>query len=487
MNQNIQVQVRMFSGEICQIDMTELSIQTIQTKLYDHYVGKNGRNEMVRVFYEEQELLSDDDLRSVYTNDEKKDDEQEKILFAFIHHEKKMKLEETKEVEKTLVNHLKQTFEHFQESVVNAKALVAGGSILATFGNYSINDLDIYVHYSNAKQLITNLCQKCNYYIPNYGGFHQATQYDQSFFRKNNILSRFCLSDRTRHHRKTIDVMIIPDDYPLENVVTNFDLSFCEVWWDGKDVYANDPYGVRSKSGILKPDYRKSLFQEMNMFIINRMQKYQSRGFKIDIGMIEFAKTLEQEIVLEKPAKKSKINPSLSEAWAISKFLNELYKEIHIMIRDTRSILRSTTIVSNIIFSLFPQQNTYEHLLEKIPKEMITSFAHFFMKEGAPCFFRTPYKEFYLQTFPESNDDRKPLNVDERIVILSTFLRSFVENEEEMDAMIKSYKQSYRNLDIYNQNRLIVNHPFVIRDYQDVRDIQEDLNNYQFDDEEIPE
>jgi len=33
-----------------------------------------------------------------------------------------------------------------------------------------------------------------------------------------------------------IDLMIISDDVKLVDVVTNFDLSFCEIWFDGQNV-----------------------------------------------------------------------------------------------------------------------------------------------------------------------------------------------------------------------------------------------------------
>lgn len=475
--QNIDIHIRMLSGEIFSVSVPELSITLLRNKLYDQYVGKNGRNEVIRLFYEEKELLSDDDLSSIYTiEEEEKKHEDEKFLFAFIEQEKKMKPEETKEVEQYLMAYMKDSFTNFQESIITSKALVAGGSILATFGKYRINDLDIYVHYSNAQQLIKDLCEKCLYFTPHYSGFHQATQYDQSFFRKNNILSRFCLRDRT-NTRKSIDVMVIPDDYPIEDVVTNFDLSFCEVWWDGKDVYANDPYGVRTKSGILKPDYRQSLFQEMNMFIIRRMQKYRSRGFKIDIGITEFAKTLEQEVIFENVPKKSKIAPSLSEAWAISKFLDELYKEILMLIQIRHS--SSKPLIPNIIFSLFPQQLTYQNLLEKIPKEMVTSFAHFFMKESSPRFFQSPYKEFYTQVFPGSNDQHTPIDIDERIAILSTFLSPHINIEE--DLSIHNYKQSYRNLNlIYRQQGNQLNDLIADELAELENNVINDIRNYQF-------
>ena len=49
--------------------------------------------------------------------------------------------------------------------------------------------------------------------------------------------------------------MIINDDVSVNSVVTNFDLSFCEIWFDGENVYSNDPESITTKTGYLKKDY----------------------------------------------------------------------------------------------------------------------------------------------------------------------------------------------------------------------------------------
>lgn len=53
-------------------------------------------------------------------------------------------------------------------------------------------------------------------------------QTDDPFsIKTNNILARFYLENVNRHNfvTKSMDVMIIPDDFPLEDVVTNFYLN----------------------------------------------------------------------------------------------------------------------------------------------------------------------------------------------------------------------------------------------------------------------
>ncbi len=61
-----------------------------------------------------------------------------------------------------------------------------------------------------------------------------------------------------QHLGRQVDVIVVDDAVPLIDVVTNFDLSFCETWWDGSKVFATDPHGVRNKEGCLKPSYRSA-------------------------------------------------------------------------------------------------------------------------------------------------------------------------------------------------------------------------------------
>ena len=159
--------------------------------------------------------------------------------------------------------------------LIKNNALLAGGSVLGAFSNFKIKDLDIYVNRKDAmniyKDLVTlrynNVDEQCI-----------APAYDQSFFRKNHILSRF----RFEHDTFIpIDLMIISDNIKLTDVVTNFDLSFCEIWFDGQNIYAVDPEGIKNKTGMLKPAYTEALFKYFNKFISYRIKKYSYRGFKI--------------------------------------------------------------------------------------------------------------------------------------------------------------------------------------------------------------
>ena len=68
-------------------------------------------------------------------------------------------------------------------------AIIAGGSVLASLGQYDrIRDLDIYVNLKNAQNFYNALFK----YLPEtYAhGNHTTPPYDSSFLIKNNILGR---------------------------------------------------------------------------------------------------------------------------------------------------------------------------------------------------------------------------------------------------------------------------------------------------------
>jgi len=81
-----------------------------------------------------------------------------------------------------------------------------------------------------------------------------------------------------------IDVMAVRNARSPLDVVNNFDLTFCQVWFDGSDVYASHPEHIESKKGMLQGDYVK-LMLTGNTFLKKRMAKYMRRGFTIDFDL----------------------------------------------------------------------------------------------------------------------------------------------------------------------------------------------------------
>ena len=170
------------------------------------------------------------------------------------------------------------------ELLFRTKSYIAGGIIVKSLTSYRSfkndkEDIDIYVNQRNVAELLGFFIKNGLFYV---SSTNIAPAYDQSFFRKNNISARFYLTAFGRtHHNYTIDVMVIPDEIKIEKVIQNFDLTFCEVWWDGKKVGGTNIEDTINKTGSLKKDYEKALIEDGNIFILNRIRKYNKRGFTI--------------------------------------------------------------------------------------------------------------------------------------------------------------------------------------------------------------
>lgn len=267
---------------------------------------------------------------------------------------------------KTLGN--KKIVDQWNEALLESKAIIAGGAVLAPYANYGRNDLDIYVGKENLVTL-------CNMLIPlgvksmsdSEVGLDSITTakeklcfssgYDKSFFRKNHLLARLRFSmprhyevgdvislyqkvplgpkgegwstyvkvafqitqinkdvadeenpDLSKIHLEgiydsalnytppnrtewsdeiagedKIDIIVVDTDKAtVESVVTNFDLSFCEIWYNGKDIQLGktSPQEIEKKQGRLQGEYVQSLI-DGNSFITDRLAKYKKRGFSI--------------------------------------------------------------------------------------------------------------------------------------------------------------------------------------------------------------
>ena len=175
-------------------------------------------------------------------------------------------------------------------------AIIAGGFLLSVLNDHKSSDVDIYVNRQNAYLFIKNIYNMMREqysaveYEINISKPTSASPYDQSFFYKNKILSKFTFRINRKHFFNmefipfifNFDIMIVDDEMPVGNVAKNFDLSFCELWYDGINLHSNSNIDdILAKKGILKPDYVNSLLQYRNKFIHDRIMKYMKRGYII--------------------------------------------------------------------------------------------------------------------------------------------------------------------------------------------------------------
>jgi hypothetical protein len=97
----------------------------------------------------------------------------------------------------------------------------------------------------------------------------------------------------------SIDMMIVKNDTLVEQVVNNFDLSFCEIYFNGTTIMTKHMDQIQEKKGFLQPEYQESLLLYQNRFILQRINKYNNRGFQVFVRktplLIETFPELEKE------------------------------------------------------------------------------------------------------------------------------------------------------------------------------------------------
>lgn len=165
--------------------------------------------------------------------------------------------------------------------------LIAGGSLLSHLNNQPINDFDIYVSSSKFESFMLDIPQFHVYDV------NLQTIYSKSFFIKNKILFRFGgnlglddLNNNNSLYRIKYDIIVFNDSETDKfSVVNNFDFTFCEIWFDGNNIYTSSKKNydnIKRFEGELKQDYFK-LFFEKNKFTLCRLDKYSKKGYKIHI------------------------------------------------------------------------------------------------------------------------------------------------------------------------------------------------------------
>ena len=345
-------------------------------------------------------------------------------------------------------------FADFNSALISAEALVAGGSVLAPYIDGYIHDIDIYIHASKADGFYQILKTKLGYGFIEDTKNYIAPAYDESFFRKNNILARFLLVSLDQHSAAVdqfypnIDIMIIPDDITLLSVVTNFDLTFCEIWYDGKTVQASDPAGILAKTGKLKKDYVEKLLVYLNHFTIKRLEKYVKKGFTISYD-------LEPGYTFKKKTK----NVLSPEEWVVYKLYNYIVfgtdRHAQHLVEDSFKIVCSYPLTR---YTLAGLQDMLKKLQTNLTEDDINNnvygsmdkrsyFIELFAKENdsRPSVTRR-YYDYYNERYQKYIEDVLGISAEdikdhvEYIAILSAKLKKDQEDEELYQRMLEEEK-----------------------------------------------
>ena len=166
-------------------------------------------------------------------------------------------------------------------------ALISGGFILKSIVKYEAPnqvDIDIYVPTKNIPIFFEALIKGRDPIIrPDKYVKYNASIYCTSFLRKNGIRRVYTFTSAYGQRPViSMDIMSIRNKRTPLSVVNNFDLTFCQVWFDGSDVYASHPDHIKEKKGDLQKEYVLTLMWG-NQFLRKRINKYMNRGFVINI------------------------------------------------------------------------------------------------------------------------------------------------------------------------------------------------------------
>jgi len=179
------------------------------------------------------------------------------------------------------MNNLQSSMDKLNNILIDNKAVISGGFILKAlqlFRDEKSVDIDIYVPNENAVIFTSEMKDlfKANSIVK-----HVVSDSPNSFFKKNGILSVTKFSRNSPEYAEMDIVEVNSDRTPID-VVKNFDLTFCENWYDGKNLYMTHPKDVLEKSGFVENHYLGILFKK-NPVLINRILKYINRGFQVSI------------------------------------------------------------------------------------------------------------------------------------------------------------------------------------------------------------
>ncbi len=175
-------------------------------------------------------------------------------------------------------------------------SLISGSSVLAAILNENwdvrgseLVDVDWYVpipHDKTVKDLVRAAQMKDINNI-------KSSSYCNSFLRRNGIRTVNTLISNVDYPAyeetssevdvnwiRKVDIMSVRKRTTPLNVVRNFDLTFCQVWYNGKDVWATHPQHITTKKGEIQGDY-VTLYLSKNRFLRKRVHKYIERGFSI--------------------------------------------------------------------------------------------------------------------------------------------------------------------------------------------------------------
>jgi len=172
------------------------------------------------------------------------------------------------------------------KSLKKYNAVIAGGFVLSCFSDFTSNDIDIYITSKNMKKFASNLPAYLSPYKLDF-----ISKYDS--IGKKYVQRMLCFKydeNDVPNYDIKVDIVIVEDNYTIDEVIDNFDLTFCKIWFDGDNVYASYPSDIKNKKGSLNKKYINDYYLAIKKTMTDidllhaRNRKYTSRGFTIKVA-----------------------------------------------------------------------------------------------------------------------------------------------------------------------------------------------------------
>ena len=177
------------------------------------------------------------------------------------------------------MNYMPKTIE-FIESIKENNAIIAGDALVTTINHTVMSDIDIYVNLQYAQSLVNKLAL-LNYIV----GDSKFTSVYDKYMLRNNVLGTLLYYNFTKK-KVLIKIMLVKNNIPLNDVVSNFDLNFSKIWTNGSEIYTKHLEDVKSKTSKLDEEHFRK-FLVGNNFTINRLNNYKKRDYIIEYPDID--------------------------------------------------------------------------------------------------------------------------------------------------------------------------------------------------------
>lgn len=181
-------------------------------------------------------------------------------------------------------------FISFCDILQQTESVITGGVVLHSLSEFKNNEpesLYIYSTFTGARiigdffrdyKIVSKEDQKVSLVIPDL-----SPDKESSFFLKTGIrvILEYSIDPIKSSTIKKVKIMVVDKEEDVIAAITNFDLSFTRVWFDGKNIKSITPIDdIENKIGYLDEEYIELLIN-FNPKIIKRMMKYRERGFAI--------------------------------------------------------------------------------------------------------------------------------------------------------------------------------------------------------------